>query len=377
MSFSDPFPVPVFGLTRAMTSHNPRKSHQSGVTPIAARATGSTVFPLDGVDYSHGTPINRRSARSWGTGEKGRALWGDLTRPAVSRGCSISRGGLPPHRASGHASDWQIETSHTGYYFRSTPPMPGVQFTLPEALALLLAMRASMALPGVGSVELTAAIARIGSLVPPQLHALVGIPEVPPSGREQTLRTLQLALGQRRRVHLTYQTASRGGEVTERDFDPYAIFPYGRSWHVAGYCHLRQDFRDFKVDRIAAIEPRMATYAIPDDFSIADFLNAGWGLMRATGEPAQEVVLRFSSLAGRWVREERWHTTQEIDEEADGQIRFRVQVPITLELCRWVFHYGREVEVLGPPALREWVREEAERVAARYRTEAGGNDGDA
>lgn len=270
-----------------------------------------------------------------------------------------------------HGLLWQVRTCHTGYYFDPPPSVPGVQFTLPEALALLLAVRASMALPGVGSVELTAAIARLASLVPPQLQPLVALPESPPSPREQTLRTLQLALGERRRVHLTYQAASRGGEVTERDFDPYAIFPYGRSWHVIGHCHLRGAIRDFKADRIAAVAPRTVPYAIPDDFSVADFLGAGWGLMRDTGEPAQEVVLRFTPLAGRWVREECWHATQEIGEEPDGHVRFRVHVPVTPELRRWVFRYGREVEILAPPTLREWMREEAEGVADRYRADEG------
>lgn len=250
-----------------------------------------------------------------------------------------------------HGLLWQVRTAHTGYYFDPLPAVPGLQFTLPEALALLLAVRASMALPGVGSVELTAAITRLAALVPAQLQPLIALPAVPPSPREQTLRTLQLALGQRQRVHLTYAAASRGGEVTERDFDPYAIFPYGRSWHVIGHCHLRDAIRDFKADRIIAVAPRAIPYAIPADFTVADFLNEGWGLMRDTGEPAQEVVVRFSPLAGRWVREERWHPTQEITDEADGPMLFRVHVPITPELRRWVFHYGREVAVLAPPSL--------------------------
>jgi len=268
-----------------------------------------------------------------------------------------------------HGLHWHVQTSHTGYYFDPVPSVPGVQFTLPEALALLLAVRASMALPGVGSVELTAAIVRLASLVPPQIQALVALPDLPPSPREQTLRTLQLALGQRRRVHLTYQTASRDGAVTEREFDPYAIFPYGRSWHVIGYCHLRDAIRDFKADRIAAVAPRVTLYEIPADFNVADFLGAGWGLMRDTGEPAQDVILRFSALAGRWVREERWHTTQEITDEPDGCVRFRVHVPVTPELRRWVFHYGSEIEVLLPQSLRDWMRTEAETVAARYAAE--------
>jgi len=268
---------------------------------------------------------------------------------------------------------WQVTTCHTGYYFDPIPAIPGVQFTLPEALALLLAMRASMALPGIASVELTSAILRLASLVPPQIQALVTLPDSPPSPREHTLRTLQLALGQRRRVHLTYQAASHGAEITERDFDPYAIFPYGRSWHVIGYCHLRRAIRDFKADRIAAVAPRTSLYEIPSDFTVADFLNEGWGLMRDTGEPAEEVVLRFSALAGRWVREERWHTTQEITDEADGRVCFRVHVPVTPEFRHWVFHYGSEVEVLAPLSLRDWMRAEAEVVAMQYRRTIGGN----
>jgi len=91
--------------------------------------------------------------------------------------------------------------------------------------------------------------------------------------------------------------------------------------------------------------------------------------MRDTGEPAQDVILRFSALAGRWVREERWHTTQEITDEPDGCVRFRVHVPVTPELRRWVFHYGSEIEVLLPQSLRDWMRTEAETVAARYAAE--------
>ena len=43
-------------------------------------------------------------------------------------------------------------------------------------------------------------------------------------------------------------------DMTERDVDPYGIVPYERTWHLIGYCHLRQTVRVFKVDRIRSIE---------------------------------------------------------------------------------------------------------------------------
>ncbi len=270
-----------------------------------------------------------------------------------------------------HGLQWQVRTCHTGYYFDPLPSVPGIRFALPEALALLLAVRASAAIPGVASADLSAAIARLSSLLPADLQPLAILPGLPASPREQTLRALQLALGQRQRVHLTYGAAANDGAITERDVDAWAIYPYGRSWHCLGYCHLRRAVRDFKVDRILSVAPKPVTYTVPADFDLADYLGEGWGIMRNTGDPEADVVLRFSPRAGRWVREERWHATQEVEEEPDGHIRFMVRTPLTPEFRRWVFHYGSEVEVLAPPELRQWMRAEAETVAARYCTERG------
>ncbi len=270
-----------------------------------------------------------------------------------------------------HGLRWQIHASRTGYYFDPVPHLPGVQFSLPEALALLLAVRTTAAIPGVVSADLAAAIARLAALLPAGLQSLATLPDTPASPREQTLRALQLALSQRQRVHIIYQAAANEGALTERDVDAWAIYPYGRSWHCLGYCHLRRAVRDFKVDRILSVAPKPVTYTVPADFDLADYLGEGWGIMRNTGDPEADVVLRFTPRAGRWVREERWHATQQVIDEPDGHIRFTVRTPLTPEFRHWVFHYGSEVEVLSPPDLREWVYAEAESVAARYYAERG------
>lgn len=264
-----------------------------------------------------------------------------------------------------HGLHWHIRSDHAGYFFDPVPELPGAQFSLPEALALLLAVRASMALPGVTSADLAAAIARLAALLPAALQSLATLPDLHTSPREQTLRILQLAVGQRQRVRITYRAASHDGAVTERDVDPYAVYPYGRSWYCTGYCHLRLAIRDFKADRILSVAPLPISYTLPADFDLADHLSAGWGLMRNTGDPEVEAVLRFTPRAGRWVREERWHPTQQVEEEPDGHVRFTVRTPLTPEFRHWVFHYGSEVEVLFPPDLQEWIAAEARRILAR------------
>ena len=56
----------------------------------------------------------------------------------------------------------------------------------------------------------------------------------------------------RQRVHIQYHPNQ--GEDTERDFDPYGLTYYLHRWYVVGYCHLRQDLRSFRLDRITQVE---------------------------------------------------------------------------------------------------------------------------
>ena len=103
---------------------------------------------------------------------------------------------------------------------------------------------------------------------------------------------------------------------------------------------------------------------MPADFDLAEFLRDGWGIMRGVEGPVEEVALRFRSPSAQFVAEEQWHPSQRVEWGNDGTMLFRVAVVVTPELRRWVYHYGREVDVLAPDHLRAWVADEARAVAA-------------
>jgi predicted DNA-binding transcriptional regulator YafY len=66
------------------------------------------------------------------------------------------------------------------------------------------------------------------------------------------------------RVHIHYHP--NHGEDTERDFDPYGLTYYLHKWYVVGYCHLRQDLRSFRLDRITQINSVAAHFERPEHF---------------------------------------------------------------------------------------------------------------
>lgn len=258
-----------------------------------------------------------------------------------------------------------------GYYFTSVPRLPSVSYTLSEAVALILAAQSARRLRGIPRPDLAAAIARLKTVIPPQLQPILqefeDDEELSPADEHQqeVLEELVQAVSGRKRLEIVYAAASRDGIETTRRIDPYSIIPYDRSWHVIGHCHLRDDVRIFKVDRIQQIGDTDETFEPNPEFDLVAYLNEGWGLMRGVEGPTEDVVLRFWPPAARWVAEDTWHTSQRLAWREDGSLIFRLHIQITPEFCRWVFRYGRHVDVIEPSHLREWIADEARAILDR------------
>jgi len=268
--------------------------------------------------------------------------------------------------------------SPEGYYFEEVPRLPALQYSFPEALALLLAVQAARQISGIGSLELAAAAARLEALFPPEftplLRQVVSQPVVTAQRehRQQMLMLLNRALVEGRKVRMVYETRSRGGEVSERVVCPYHIMPYVRSWQLIAHCERRDEVIMFKVDRIREATLLDERYRIPDDFDLDAYLGATWGLMRGeAGEPV-DVVLRFGPEAGAWVAEEYWHPSQQVEEQPDGSVLFKLHIAVTPEFVNWLLYYGRRVEVLEPLGLRVRVAEEHRRAAVVHTSEISG-----
>ncbi|MFW6074789.1 MAG: helix-turn-helix transcriptional regulator [Chloroflexota bacterium] len=258
-----------------------------------------------------------------------------------------------------------------GYYFSQIPKLPSVSYTLTEAVALILAAQSARQQRGVPKPELGAAIARLRMVIPSELRPLIQQLEHDEGAdagddfQQEVLERVVQAISTRNAVDIEYAAASRDGMKTRRRVDPYSVVPYDRSWHVIGYCHLREDIRIFKVDRIQEINLSGEGFTPDPEFDLAAYMNEGWGIMRGVEGPVEEVVLHFWPPASRWVAEDTWHPTQRLAWRDDGSLIFRVQIKVTPEFQRWVFRHGRQVDVIQPGHLREWVESEAKAILDR------------
>lgn len=257
-----------------------------------------------------------------------------------------------------------------GYYFTSIPQLPEVSYSLPQAMALVLAADATRQLAGFPQEQLDLAMSPLIANMPEELRPLLERrfrPSVAANPhREEMIELFSKAIAQSRSVNIVYRAASHDGEAQQRRVDPYEIIAYGYSWHLLGWCHLREDIRDFKLDRIERALVTSERFERDPAFDLDAFLAQGWGMIRGTGAEPEAVELVFSAKAGRWVAEEQWHPDQSCDWLPDGRLCFRVTVPVTDELRRWVLRYGTDCQVVQPASLRDWVLDQSRGLIQAY-----------
>jgi predicted DNA-binding transcriptional regulator YafY len=175
---------------------------------------------------------------------------------------------------------------------------------------------------------------------------------------DEVMQTLQRAIVHRTVLTIDYE--SRGGESTKRDIEPLNLIYYGANWHLIAYCRLRKDIRDFRADRIRAPIPHRETFVEPAGYSLAAYLQQQYSL-----EHPIEVLAQFQHATAQGLSQKYYYGFVDEKELADG-VMMRFIVPSLSWIGRWLLSFTTAVEVVAPPELQSFMREEALRVASVY-----------
>ena len=192
-----------------------------------------------------------------------------------------------------------------GYALMPGFKLPPMMFTEDETLALSLGLLAAR---GLGLAEAAPAVAsaqaKLERVMPDGLKRRVravddtvkldAVRAIAP-GDNQALVALTGAAQACRRVVLRYRDLH--GEESVRRFDPYGLALRHGRWYAAGWCHLRQALRTFRLDRIAGVEPLVEPFERPPGFdAMAHVVQAVATLPRAF---TIEVLLKTDAVSAR------------------------------------------------------------------------------
>jgi predicted DNA-binding transcriptional regulator YafY len=254
-----------------------------------------------------------------------------------------------------------------GYRIRPGFRLPPLMLTDDEAVVVALGTLAAGRLGLTSSAEsVDGALAKIHRVLPDALRrrveALEETLDFTSSARQgapvkgETVLVLADAIRRRRRLRMTYRAFS--GDQTRRELSPHGLVVHSGRWYLAGYDHLREDLRTFRVDRMLRLRVLDGPADDPPDgFDAVAYVSTslarvpwGWDVEVTLDLPLEEAVRRVPATLAELV-----------DEEGTTVLRMRAD---SLDWAANVLaRLGCLFSIRKPEELRTSIRALADRLA--------------
>jgi predicted DNA-binding transcriptional regulator YafY len=242
--------------------------------------------------------------------------------------------------------------------------LPPVSFTSDEAIMLLLGSDfAAQNFDAQYHEAARAANRKIEAVISEHLRQEVqylqnSIAFVTPENQRESinlLSRLRTAIIERQQIRFNYHTRYTKGGKSERNLreaDPYGLVHFGEAWYLIAYCHLRKDFRTFKLDRLSELILLEKIFKRRPEFKMEKPADVGRTL---------EVKVLFDLEIADWVKESRLYYISATETTAEGFL-VTLHLHTEDELMDWLLSWGSRMRILQPESLRLRVIAEAEKI---------------
>jgi predicted DNA-binding transcriptional regulator YafY len=262
-----------------------------------------------------------------------------------------------------------------GYRFRAGTAIPPLLLDDEEAIAIAVGLRTA-ARASVTGIEETAvrALVKLEQVLPGHLRrrvralgsATISPPLGGPTVDPQHLTVIAAACRETERLRFAYR--SRDGTESRREVEPHTLVNLGRRWYLVAWDRRREDWRSFRVDRLArpaSTSVRFTARTLPAKDPAA-FVKES--IIGAPSRFEARVTLRARADEIANSAAAYWGTIQPIDAHT---CEYRTGDDDLGWLALRVAMLGVDFEVHEPPELVEHLRALAERLERATLSGAG------
>ena len=135
---------------------------------------------------------------------------------------------------------------------------------------------------------------------------------------------------------------------------PYFLKEHHNRWYLLGWNDSIEEIRTYGLDRISKIEENYQVKYIERGFDSKEYFKDAVGIIAPQTNP-ENVQLKFTKTQGKYILTLPIHDSQKIIKETKEYLIISLNVNITYELTSMILHWGKDVEVLKPLALRNEI----------------------
>jgi proteasome accessory factor C len=239
-----------------------------------------------------------------------------------------------------------------------------LRLTTDEAVALVVALRTLLELPGLAEREaVSRALAKVSEAAG---HAADRVSPVAVSvdAREEALAVVKDGLERGRALHLHYYVPTRD-ERTERTVDPMRLLLVDGRWYLEAWCRRVEGVRLFRLDRVDDVVVLDEPAAPPPQAHERDIDNGVY-----QPEPGSPAVRLRLDRGARWVAE--YYPVDSVTpvDDPPGGLAVTVRTADLAWARRLVASLGGAATVDEPASLAAEVAADARAALERYRADA-------
>jgi predicted DNA-binding transcriptional regulator YafY len=251
-----------------------------------------------------------------------------------------------------------------GYSLMKGYLLPPVNFSEQEAYALSTGvMLAQRMTTHSYNEKMQSALDKIKAVLPNEakhrLELLANGMATPQTEHPQQadLSVLQQAIA--RQQLLTFEYLSASQTQSNRTVEAAGLVFYLGRWHLIAWCRLRQDYRDFRTDRICNLQLKTEQFQARSDFNAKEFLQSGTPPAQLTAQ------ILFAYTAADRARREWWQGITDEQQNAEGVV-MAVHCSDWGSLACWLLSLGTAAKVLAPDALKQELCQQSQAILALY-----------
>lgn len=248
-----------------------------------------------------------------------------------------------------------------GYFLVEGYHLPPVMFTPYEANALLMAGKMVEKFTDRSvNRQFESALFKIKSVLPDRekefLNGLQSVIQVFHAPAMESspgfLSDIQLALAQQKTLTIDYRSQYRDEHTKDRVIEPLGICFYTMNWHLIAWCRMREEYRDFRIDRIKALKINDELFAPGKRITLREYLAQLSDKTELT-----EVILRVDGPTTAILQNIRFYYGFVNEEQAGDKTDMVFMSGDLNYFARWLLMFADGLEVLKPQELKKRLRE--------------------
>lgn len=255
-----------------------------------------------------------------------------------------------------------------GYSLVEGYRLPPVMFTQEEARSFVVAEKIFEKVTDRGSSDhFRSAMLKIKAVLrsaekdqleelSPQVEVIRMRNQLQTGEKSKFLQAILECLTNKNPIEIRYTTFEEE-RTNSRVVEPVGIYYAFEQWYMIGWCRLRKDYRNFRVERIQELKVLAENYQPDTHPTLKEFLD-----QVRHSENLTQIDVFVPYRAEKYIREQKYNQGYVTEKRTNSGIEMTFMTSSVEGFIRWMLMMADKVRIISPPEAKERMRELIEEI---------------